>query len=109
MELFNIGIPELIVILVLALVILGPRDMVTTARKLGHWVNRVVRSPFWKELMGISQEMRDLPTRIVRDARLEDIEQMNEETMRAFQNELRPSNVSGKETEQAAREEKPKE
>lgn len=69
---FGIGIPEILLILVLALIILGPQDMVSTARKLGRWVYRAYHSPIWRQIMSTSAELRDLPTKFVREAGLED-------------------------------------
>ncbi len=69
---FGIGIPEILIVVVLALIILGPQDMVKTARKLGRWVYRVYHSPTWRMIISTSQELRELPTRFVREAGLED-------------------------------------
>ena len=69
---FGIGIPEILLILVLALIILGPQDMVSTARKLGRWVYRAYHSPLWRQIMSTSAELRELPTKFVREAGLED-------------------------------------
>ena len=69
---FGIGIPEIIIVVVLALIIMGPQDMVATARKLGRWVYRVYHSPTWRMIMSTSQELRELPTKFVREAGLED-------------------------------------
>ncbi len=69
---FGIGIPEILIVIVLALIILGPQDMVKTARKLGRWVYRVYHSPTWRMIMSTSQELRELPTKFVREAGLED-------------------------------------
>lgn len=72
MEIFGVGPLEFLLFLVLALVILGPEDMVGTARKIGQWVYRVVRSPTWRAILETSQDLRDLPQKIVRDAGLEE-------------------------------------
>jgi sec-independent protein translocase protein TatB len=72
MEIFGVGPLEFILILVLALIILGPEDMVGTARKIGQWVYRVVRSPTWRSILETSQDLRNLPQKIVREAGLED-------------------------------------
>jgi sec-independent protein translocase protein TatB len=69
---FGVGIPEVLLILVLALIILGPQDMVSTARKLGRWVYRAYHSPIWRQIVSTSAELRELPTRFVREAGLED-------------------------------------
>jgi sec-independent protein translocase protein TatB len=76
MEIFGVGPLEFLLILVMALVILGPQDMVGTARKIGQWVYRVVRSPTWQAILATTQDLRELPQKIVRDAGIE--EAMNE-------------------------------
>ena len=78
---FGIGIPEILIVVVLALIILGPQDMVKTARKLGRWVYRVYHSPTWRMIMSTSQELREVPTKFVREAGLEDtVEEIKQTT-----------------------------
>jgi sec-independent protein translocase protein TatB len=79
MEFLNVGPFELIVIFVIALLLLGPERMTTTARSLGKWIYRMVRSPYWASIMDTSRELRDLPTKIVREAGLEEsLKEINE-------------------------------
>jgi sec-independent protein translocase protein TatB len=81
MQIFNIGPLELILILVLALIVLGPENMVKTAREMGRTINRFIRSPMWATLMNTTREIRELPTKIVRDTGLEEsIKQIQEQT-----------------------------
>ena len=81
MKFLNIGPLELVFILILALVLLGPERMIASARSLGKWIYQLVRSPFWTSVMDTSREIRDLPTKIVREAGLEEsikeIKQLN--------------------------------
>ncbi len=72
MELFGVGPMELLFILVLALVVLGPKDMVKTGQRLGKFLRNLVRSPAWKSMMNTSREIRELPTRLVRESGLEE-------------------------------------
>lgn len=72
MELFGIGPMELFFILVLALVVLGPKDMVKTGQRLGKFLRDLVRSPAWKSMMNTSRELRELPTRLVRESGLQE-------------------------------------
>jgi sec-independent protein translocase protein TatB len=72
MQIFNIGAPEFLLIALIALIVLGPENMVKSARQMGKYINRLVRSPLWNQLMTTSREIRDLPTRIVREAGLEE-------------------------------------
>lgn len=93
MTILGIGPLELILVLVLALVILGPEDMVGTSRKIGQWVYRVVRSPTWRSILATSQDLRDLPQKIIRDAGLEetmkDIQQTAEDVKTDLSNTTR--------------------
>ena len=88
MEIFGVGPLEFILILVLALIILGPEDMVGTARKIGQWVYRVVRSPTWRSIMATSQDLRELPQKIVRDAGLEETMKEIKETANDVKTDL---------------------
>ena len=72
MQIFGVGPLELLMILILALVIMGPQDMVGTARRLGQWVYSVVRSPTWRAIMETSADLRELPTKLVREAGLDE-------------------------------------
>lgn len=72
MKIFNIGPLELILILVVMFILLGPTGMQNTARQIGKWIRQVIRSPMWGEIMGYSREIRELPTKIVRDTGLEE-------------------------------------
>lgn len=69
MELFGIGPLELIFILIIALIVLGPRDMVKAGHTLGRLMRKTILSPTW---LKIQREIRTLPYQMMRDAGLED-------------------------------------
>jgi sec-independent protein translocase protein TatB len=73
---FNIGPLEFILILLVAIIVLGPERMVTGARSFGRYIYKLVRSPTWRAIFSMSQEIRELPTKIMRESGLE--ETMNE-------------------------------
>jgi hypothetical protein len=54
------------------LVVMGPKDMVKTGQKLGRFVRQIIRSPAWNNMMNTSREIRELPTKFVRESGLED-------------------------------------
>jgi sec-independent protein translocase protein TatB len=89
MELFGVGPLEFLLILVLALVIMGPEDMVGTARKLGQWIYKVVRSPTWRAILSTTQDLRDLPQKIVRDAGIEEAMKEVKDTANQVKGELK--------------------
>jgi len=91
MEIFGIGPLEFILIVVIMLLVLGPKEMVATAGKIGRFIRQVVRSPIWGTVMQTSKDVRDLPNRIIREAGLEqEIAQIKEvaQTQSAMMNEV---------------------
>lgn len=79
MEFLGIGPTELILILLIALVILGPKDMQKAGRTIGRWLRNLVTSEGWRAFLNTSREIRNLPTRLMREANLEDLEKVNQE------------------------------
>jgi len=71
MEILGIGASELIFILIIAIIILGPRDMQKAGRTIGRWLNQLVRSDSWKVFQKTSAELRNLPRNLMRDANME--------------------------------------
>jgi len=71
MEILGIGAPELVFIVIIALIVLGPRDMQKTGRTIGRWLNRLVRSDGWKAFQQTSREIRNLPSNLMREANME--------------------------------------
>lgn len=57
MEIFNIGVGELLFVIILAFILLGPERMIEAAGQLGKVVRKLVNSPVWKE---INKGARDL-------------------------------------------------
>ncbi|HSV85341.1 MAG TPA: hypothetical protein VLH85_02130 [Levilinea sp.] len=72
MQFLNIGIGEIIMVLLIMLIVLGPERMISSARQIGRFVSRMTKSPMWATLMSTSREIRELPTRIVREAGMEE-------------------------------------
>jgi sec-independent protein translocase protein TatB len=74
MEIFGIGPLELMFILLIALIVLGPTDMVKAGRTIGRFLRRIVMSPAWQSFQRASRDLRYLPNKLMRDAGLEDLE-----------------------------------
>ena len=72
MNIFGVGIGELVFIFLIAIIILGPDGMVKTAATLGKSLRKIIHSPIWATLMNTQRELRDVPTRIVREAGMEE-------------------------------------
>ena len=79
MDILGIGASELIFILLIAIIVLGPRDMQKAGRSVGRWLNQFVRSDGWKALQRASKEIRSLPTNLMREANLDELREMDRE------------------------------
>jgi sec-independent protein translocase protein TatB len=75
MEFLGVGPLELVFIIIFALILLGPRDMVKAGRTLGKWLRQIVTSPAWRTVQQASTEIRYLPNRLIREAGMEDLSQ----------------------------------
>ena len=81
MEFLGIGPLEFLLIVVIAVIVLGPKGMVKAAREIGLLIRKVVTSPLWRDVMDTSREIRDIPQKIVREAGIEeDIKELRRST-----------------------------
>jgi len=74
MDILGIGPLELLFIFLIALIILGPKDMVKAGRSIGTFLRKVVTHPTWKTVQRASKEIRVLPNRLMREAGIDDLE-----------------------------------
>ena len=81
MEFLGIGPLELVFIILLAIIIFGPKDIVNTSKTVGKSLNKLVRSDTWKTINQTSRELKNLPTRLMRETGLEELEQSTKEEM----------------------------
>ena len=72
MDLLGVGPLELIMVLLIVFLILGPDDLAATGKKIGRFLSTVRKSEFWKGVNEVSKEIRTLPTTLMREAELED-------------------------------------
>jgi len=72
MEILGIGPLELMLILLIALIVLGPNDMVKAGHTLGVWLRKLVTSPYWNIIQQTSKDFRYLPNKLMREAGLEE-------------------------------------
>jgi sec-independent protein translocase protein TatB len=74
MEILGIGASELIFIILIAIIVLGPKDMQKAGKTVGRWLNQLVHSDSWKVFQKTSSELRNLPRNLMRDANMEMME-----------------------------------
>lgn len=81
MNFLNLGIGEILFILVIALIIFGPNNLVKTARDMGAFVRKVAKSPYWQEVWATKRELTELPRLIKKEAHLDEtINELNKDT-----------------------------
>jgi Sec-independent protein translocase protein TatA len=77
----DLGIGEILFILVIALIIFGPNNLVKSARDMGAFLRKVAKSPYWQEVWATKRELTELPKLISKEAQLDEtIKELNKET-----------------------------
>ena len=102
MRFLGIGLLELLFILILMVIVLGPKGMVKAARELGKLIHQVTHSSLWAEVMHASSELRDIPQKIMHEAGIEDdladlrhdVSQTLDPTMSKFRQQNQSVNIS---------------
>lgn len=89
MDILGVGPLELIFILIIALIVLGPSDMVKAGRTIGRFLRQVVTSPTWRAVTRTSSEIRTLPNKLIREAGLEeDLKEFQDVTRQGLSTDL---------------------
>jgi sec-independent protein translocase protein TatB len=89
MEILGIGTSELVFVIIIALIVLGPKDMQKAGRTIGKWMRDIVTSEGWKVFQKTSNELRNLPARMMRDAN-EDLNKFNRDIKAGMDTNSRP-------------------
>src|SRR6188474_2420357 len=88
MEILGVGWQELIFIFIIALIVLGPKDMQKAGKTIGRWLNQFVNSDTWKVFQQTSSELRNLPRNLMKEANME--MQETERELRRTMDQLDP-------------------
>jgi Sec-independent protein translocase protein TatA len=75
MEILGIGPLELIFIFLIAIIILGPKDLEKTGKSIGRGLIKLVKSDTWKTARQASEKVRSIPNELMREAGMEDMKQ----------------------------------
>lgn len=109
MEILGIGPSELIFIIIIALIVLGPRDMQKAGLTIGRWLRKLITSDGWKLFQQTSREIQTLPNRLMREAELDELNKIQDtiredlkQTADAVQKSARPSQPASLSAPQAA-------
>ena len=95
MEILGVGPSELVFIVIIALIILGPKDMQKAGKTIGKFLRDLVTSDGWKMFQQTSRELRTLPNRLMREANEELHQIENEMNTSSDPATSRPGNPAG--------------
>jgi sec-independent protein translocase protein TatB len=104
MEILGIGPSELVFIIIIALIVLGPKDMQKAGRTIGKWLRQIVTSDGWKLFQQTSREIQTLPNRLMREAALDELKEMQKDLQQPLETNRRqadPVLLPGPQTPQA--------
>lgn len=90
MEILGVGMSELVFIVIIALIVLGPKDMQKAGKTIGKWLRNIVTSDGWKIFQQTSRELRTLPTKLMREAN-EDLNQIGNQLGKDINNASTPT------------------
>ncbi len=72
MEFLGIGLPELGLILVVILLVLGPKDMAGTARRIARTIRTLSQSEFWRTTREAWKMAQEIPAELMRESGLDE-------------------------------------
>lgn len=72
MQIFNLGLGEILFIALIAVIVLGPERIVASSRRVGRFVRGAVSSPVWRDILATSHELREIPNHLMEESGLRD-------------------------------------
>lgn len=94
MEILGIGPLELGFIIIIALIVLGPKDMAKAGRTIGKTLRKIITSPTWKSVRAAGQGIQELPNRLIREAGMEEELQALSTEIQDTANSIDPRRIS---------------
>ena len=74
MRIFNIGIREVILLLVIMLILFGPRQMQENARNLAKGIRKFVRSDTWRTFLGLVDDVNSIKDQVIRESGIQEVQ-----------------------------------
>lgn len=86
MEILGVGLPEMGMIVLVALILLGPKDMVAAGKTIGKVLRKFYMSGTWQSMRRTGEELQQLPTKLMREAGLDELQNQVQD----LNNNIRP-------------------
>ena len=74
MRIFNIGIREVILLLVIMLILFGPNQMRENARNLARGIRKFVRSDTWRTFLGLVDDVNTIKDQVIRESGIQEVQ-----------------------------------
>lgn len=84
MNIFGIGPLEIIFVLIIGILVLGPEGMIEAGGKLGRFLRSIIKSGWWQNVRRGISEIQYLPQRLMREAELEELKEIRELTQNSI-------------------------
>ena len=84
MNIFGIGPLEIIFVLIIGILVLGPEGMIEAGGKLGKFLRSIIKSGWWQNVRRGISEIQYLPQRLMREAELEELKEIRDLTQTKF-------------------------
>jgi sec-independent protein translocase protein TatB len=107
MEFLGIGPSELLFIVIIALIVLGPKDMQKAGRTIGKWLRKIITSDGWKLFQQTSREIQTLPNRLMREAALDELKDVQKDLKKPLEINSSPSQPDSSGNQQPAQPDAP--
>lgn len=95
MDFLGIGPLELLMILLIILIVLGPTDMVKVGSQVGKYLRQLMTSETWRSVQKTSRAIRNLPNSLARQAGIEEIDAMQRDLKEEMANILPEADAGG--------------
>ncbi len=84
MNIFGIGPLEIVFVLIIGILVLGPEGMISAGRKMGKFLRSIIKSTWWQNIRKGVSEIQYLPQRLMREAELEELNELRMMTKNSF-------------------------
>jgi len=84
MNIFGIGPLEIVFVLIIGILVLGPDGMISAGRKMGKFMRSIIKSNSWQNIRKGVSEIQYLPQRLMREAELEELNELRMLTKEGF-------------------------
>jgi len=89
MNLFGIGPMEIFFILLLAILIFGPKDLSNASKTIGRSLNKLVKSDTWRTVNQASNRLKNLPNELMREAGMEKLQKETDQQLNQASKDLK--------------------